>query len=281
MEAQSIHRGQVDWRAIRASAYSSAAGATTTSDTYPAISEALVALGTNHSFLRPPMEYLLAQLDLPPGVAEAMFSPLPSAPEGELIAGNVAYLRVPGFSGPDPDAFAVQLGAVVLELDGLDTCGWVVDLRGNGGGNMWPMLQGLTPLLGEGVPGYFRLPTGERTPWPDESGSSDTYRLRLDNPPVAVLHGGETASSGEAMVVAFRGRAGARSFGQPTAGLSTGNESITLSDGAVMVLTTSAFEDRTGVVHGGVIQPDEVVPLEGAVASAVEWLVGQRSCGVR
>ena len=33
--------------------------------------------------------------------------------------------------------------------------GWIVDLRGNGGGNMWPMLAGIGPILGEGIAGYF------------------------------------------------------------------------------------------------------------------------------
>jgi hypothetical protein len=30
-----------------------------------------------------------------------------------------------------------------------------VDLRGNGGGNMWPMLAGVGPVLGEGIVGWI------------------------------------------------------------------------------------------------------------------------------
>ena len=33
-------------------------------------------------------------------------------------------------------------------------------LRGNGGGNMWPMIAGVGPLLGEGPLGYFIGPIG-------------------------------------------------------------------------------------------------------------------------
>ena len=33
--------------------------------------------------------------------------------------------------------------------------GWIVDLRGNFGGNMWPMLLSVEPLIGNGTLGYF------------------------------------------------------------------------------------------------------------------------------
>src|SRR5206468_4322951 len=55
-----------------------------------------------------------------------------------------------------------------------------------------------------------------------------------------------TASSGEAITISFRGRPGARSFGAPTAGLSTGNEEYALPDGSMLFLTTSIEADRIG-----------------------------------
>ena len=33
--------------------------------------------------------------------------------------------------------------------------GWIVDLRTDGGGNMWPMMAGLGPILGEGIMGWI------------------------------------------------------------------------------------------------------------------------------
>jgi len=51
---------------------------------------------------------------------------------------------------------AVELlgdGHSCASADRDDLIGWIVDLRGNGGGNMWPMLAGVGPVLGEGVVG--------------------------------------------------------------------------------------------------------------------------------
>ena len=55
------------------------------------------------------------------------------------------------------------------------------------------------------------------------------YRLRRDRPRVAVLTDGGVASSGEATVIAFRGRPDSRSFGAPTCGVSTAIENYAMS----------------------------------------------------
>ncbi|WP_330270972.1 S41 family peptidase [Lentzea sp. NBC_00516] len=53
-------------------------------------------------------------------------------------------------------------------LRGLIACGptgWVVDLRGNRGGDKHPMLTVVAPLLGEGERGRFIGQDGEATGW--------------------------------------------------------------------------------------------------------------------
>lgn len=75
-------------------------------------------------------------------------------------------------------------------------------------------------------------------------GVPGAYRLRREQPRVAVLSDNRIGSSGEAALVAFRGRPGARSFGTPTCGLSTSNRGFVLSDGAVLNLTVSVMADR-------------------------------------
>jgi len=280
MESRSINRAIVDWEEIRADAYEAAAGAQTTWDTYGAVTQALVALGTNHSFLNPSPYFLADRLGVSVAdVSSAFESSTRSEPEGSVVGGAVGHLRIPGFSGSDPDRFATDILSLVRDMDAAGVCGWVVDLRGNGGGNMWPMMQGVMPILGDATAGYFRHPEGERVPWEVPALTGQPYDLRVVAPPVAVLYDGGTASSGEAVAVAFRGRPRTRSFGEPTAGLSTSNASIPLSDGAVMILTTSTFEDRTGVLYGGPIQPDQVVPAEAALEPALDWLRTSEGCG--
>lgn len=64
--------------------------------------------------------------------------------------------------------------------------------------------------------------------------------------PVAVLTDSQTASSGQAIVAAFKGRPHTCSFGPPTYGVPTANQEEQLSDGALMVLTLAVDADRTG-----------------------------------
>jgi C-terminal processing protease CtpA/Prc len=162
--------------------------------------------------------------------------------------------------------------------------GWIVDLRSNGGGNMWPMVAGLGPILGEGPLGYFIGPTGVETLWEYRNGASTSggfvvstvsppYVLRRQQPRVAVLSDVGIASSGEATLIAFRLRPNPRSFGQPTCGLSTANSTSTLSGGATFTITTSVMADRAKNRFGDSIAPDEVIsdPSQ-AIQRAIEWL---------
>ncbi|WP_137190366.1 S41 family peptidase [Stenotrophomonas rhizophila] len=189
---------------------------------------------------------------------------------------------------------AIALQARIQEQDDGNRCGWVVDLRGNTGGNMWPMLLGMGPLLGDAKGadpvGMFLL-ADKRQPWAYREGAvwldgkavvgsrNAQYTLRHPGAPVAVLFGPRTASSGEASVLAFRGRAASRSFGQPSAGYSTANTPQRLPDGSLLLLTGSVIADRNGVGDGNRLQPDVIV-AEGqdATTAAQAWLLAQPAC---
>jgi carboxyl-terminal processing protease len=276
MQAQALNRHNVDWAAVRATAYQQAAGAQHPRDTYRAIAVALAALEDGHSRFVPPIS------ELPPEFQMMAASRPRPEPEARQLDGRAAYVAVPGFSGPGADEFAERILDLVFEVDGPDVCGWIVDVRGNTGGNMWPMLQGLSPILGEGVTGYFVTPEDEWTAWEIDSDLAAGRKLARERVAVAVLHGGETVSSGEAVVVALRGRPETKSFGQSTGGLSTANRTITLSDGATLLLTVSRFADRHRNVYGEAIEPDEFVhadtPEEQLLEAARAWLLRQAAC---
>src|SRR5690606_7638415 len=95
-------------------------------------------------------------------------------------------------------------------------CGWIIDLRRNSGGNLWPMLLGVGPLVGDGDAGAAVYPDGRRVPFWYRDGRvglgdyvqlrvTRPYRLRRRDPYLAVLLGERTASSGEILAGAFRG----------------------------------------------------------------------------
>jgi C-terminal processing protease CtpA/Prc len=66
---------------------------------------------------------------------------------------------------------------------------------------------------------------------------------------VAVLIDRRTASSGEAMAIAFRGHANTRSFGERSYGASTSTRGVLLADDANIVLAVSVFADRNGTMY--------------------------------
>jgi len=209
---------------------------------------------------------------------------------------GVGYIGVPAYRGSDPDAgraYARRAHEAIAGVAKSAACGWVVDLRKNGGGNMWPMLSGLRPLVGDGLLGSFDRRNGESTKWTAADPRYDvapTAALRgLESAWVAVLTGPRTASSGEFVTIAFRGRPRTRSFGLPTAGLSTSNGTFPLPDGSMIVLTTAVGADRTGRRFGTEIEPDEVIDgVEPAwpgddptLSAAVRWLKQSSGCGTR
>lgn len=176
-------------------------------------------------------------------------------------------------------------------------CGWIVDLRDNQGGNMWPMLLGAGPLLqvgdgdDTGTVGYF-WDGAEPQPWRYYNGSlwiGDAERLSagaaaytLDRPTAAVLVSERTASSGEAIVLAFRGQPNSRSFGRATAGYSTGNTPVTLVDGSTLLLTGVVMQDRHRAGDGRRIIPDvTATDANDALRLAQQWLLQQPACVVR
>src|SRR4029079_934252 len=119
----------------------------------------------------------------------------------------------------------------------------IVDLQTNTGGNMWPMLAGLGPILGEGALGGFLDVENVEVPWSYQNGvvmegthprartTGPAYRSTPESSPIAVLISRATASSGEAVAVAFQGRPQTRFFGGHTRGATTSNDQFPLRDG--------------------------------------------------
>lgn len=277
----SINRLTIDWNAYRSSVMSAAGSAQTIPAAMPAIRVAIEQLRDGHSSYRS-------------ASGTTIFVPLRSCTAPPLVAptlpANIGYVQVGAFSGtaPEANAYAQRIQNAIEAADRDELIGWMVDLRNNGGGNMWPMIAGLGPILGEGSLGYFIGPTGGETQWAYRNGSSTSggtsvstvnspYTLKRPNPRVAVLSDNRIASSGEATLIAFRQRPNTRSFGQPTCGLSTANSTFPLSDGGMFTITTSVMADRLMNRYGDSIPPDEVIADQTqAVQRAVEWLLTGR-----
>jgi hypothetical protein len=295
MQGTSINRHKVAWSTVRTEVAAKAANAKVPADTYDAIRHALTLIqDARGAFYGPSVAV---------GGGTNSSDP-PTMPVGNAI-GPTAYLRVPSFTGNSTAArrYADSLQLIIHALDDGAPCGWIVDVRSNEGSNMYPMIAGIGSLTGEAVLGLFVDPDSAKLGWFYSGGTSGVvdargavtvvhrlsntgYTLRSPASPIAVLAGPGTASSGEAVLISFRGRANTRSFGERTGGVSTATVQYSLSDGATLLLTTSTMADRQGHVYGGSLDVDEPVAGASRVASsddpaavrAVAWLRSQSSC---
>ena len=321
MRQHALHGQSVDWTAVRTEAFKRAGGAFNPIDTYPAIYWALVQLGDPGAHLRlPPGLYpdqiaLLQQAEreavnsAPAASREQTSIPTPFTsrrlPEGHIVTvqgRNFGYVVLPRCSAKDNDGlllYAADVRRILTDLSAQSPKGWIVDLRGNTGGNMWPMLAGVGPILGDGSVGSFVANDGNVS-WFYQDGKTgtrnpaglETVSLTLQEEPVlqtpsvapvAVLVDSSTASSAEAITIAFHGRPASRSFGSRTAGKSTAVQPFKLDDGAELYLTTAIDADRSGKAYPDGFTPDQVISFNGGsmplenndqvLMAAQTWLV--------
>jgi hypothetical protein len=321
MRQHALHGQSVDWTAVRTEAFKRAGGAFNPIDTYPAIYWALVQLGDPGAHLRlPPGLYpdqiaLLQQAErdavnnAPAAAREQTSIPTPFTsrrlPEGHIVTvqgRNFGFVVLPRCSAKDNDGlllYAADVRRILTDLSAQSPKGWIVDLRGNTGGNMWPMLAGIGPILGDGSVGSFVANDGNVS-WFYQDGKTgtrnpaglETVSLTLQEEPVlqtpsvapvAVLVDSSTASSAEAITIAFHGRPASRSFGSRTAGKSTAVQPFKLDDGAELYVTTAIDADRSGKAYPDGFTPDQVVSFNGgsmpqesndqALLAAQTWLV--------
>ncbi|GAA3923153.1 S41 family peptidase [Hymenobacter algoricola] len=281
LRENAVGRRQVDWPKLEQQLRARAFQVATIPETYPLLRLAVQALNDHHSTFVPPAALTTAQLPLTAPTRRA-------APDTVAGPADVGYLRVPPFKGTDAQArqYVARLRDQLQRQDQPGLRGWVVDLRGNPGGNLWVMLAALGPVVGEGVLGYFAPGKGRFEAWGYRQGRAFTgrtpypllaepYQLRQPARAVAVLTDGRTASSAEALAVALRGRPGTRSFGQPTFGIPSATTTYPLSDGALLNLTTAYFADRTRRVYDAPLVPDEALAPGQTLSRAVEWVRAQ------
>lgn len=263
IRANALNANNVSWSAEEAARLTPELKDLPAQEAYGRIREVLDALADHHSFLQAPKVALAYRQG---AVAS---QPIEARPMQDI-----GYVLVPGLRGTNARAgaaFTAELCERVAALAPTSTKGWILDLRQDTGGNMWPMLNGLHSLLGANDAGAFRDRDGATTRW--RSRASPACGLDLSDSPVAVLVGRKTASSGEAVAVAFRARPATRFFGQTTAGRATSNRPFSLPDGGVLRLTTGAMLDRVGEAYPGGITPDTLVPSDqDAIATAAVWL---------
>lgn len=280
IKTHSIFTDQVDWPIVENNLTKISKGMQTIDDTTPALTYLLQQIktaGDNHSFIESKDRSEKRKVSNPKGLE----------PEYKLIDQTIGYISVPGFSSSNKELgneFAQKIHDMIKKMDSEnDIKGWIVDVRNNTGGTMYPMILGLGNLTGEGNLGYFAENNNKKTPWIYQKGKivyyevKDLYSLKKANQKVAVLIGPKTASAGEITAIAFIGKDNTKLFGRSTRGLTTGNKVFPLSDGRNLVLSSSYDADRNGKAYQGKILPDvtvkETPDKDADIEAAKTWIM--------
>lgn len=197
-----------------------------------------------------------------------------------LIGRSAGYLEIPSLfldpGKPNPlkdleaSAYVKRIHNEIKRQDQQDPMGWIIDLRFNNGGNMWPMLMALAPFFEDSTLGYF-VSVHEEISWNIDGGRvySDgndfndlfqiepiNYQLKSKDEPVIVLISNQTSSAGEAIAIAFKSHPNACFLGDDTSGYATGNKVIPIASQEFLVITNSVMADHSHMQYWDGVKAD-------------------------
>lgn len=200
-------------------------------------------------------------------------SPRPQAVQSEIATvlpsiDQIPALQINRWAGKDQVGATNTVRSALSQIMKHQPCGLILDFSENSGGNMWPMLVGLSPLLSEGQLGIFRSAEGTISKIEKTNGlvtlggkphflnypQSATFQDAA--PFIAIVIGKKSVSSGEITPLMFYGQKNVKFFGHKSSGFTSANQVFPLPNGGTLVLTTSMTEDRNGRSHPDGIEPD-------------------------
>jgi len=281
LKARHINSSRMDWPVVEAKAWDMLGNATRPEEAYPAIRYVIAQLGERHTSLMTASAFKALMTGAPVGnIRPPDWQP----PEGHLLEGGVGLVELKDYLelGTSDFAYANASRNALRTFADSDVCRYIVDLRSDSGGNMYPMINGVEALLGKPPYGFWRdaHDTQDR-PWMLKTGAfehepeaaNDTVQSRAA---VAVLIGRRTGSSGEVTAIAFEGRPNTRFFGENSAGLVTFNVPAALPDGARIMISSGWGTDRLHRSYRDAIMPDEATPRgQATLDAAIAWLKRQ------
>lgn len=214
----------------------------------------------------------------------------------EKIGRGIGYILIPGnndFRGQHMDSISRDIKNAISKINDKHIKGWIIDLRVNTGGNMYPMIAGLSEFIGEGRVGGFITPTNQPDgDWIIKDGTFYVDSVKVSpvkykgypikkNVPLAILIGSNTASSGEMTAITTIGRDKSILIGEPSSGYTTSNLGFKLNEYSGLNLAVDYASDRNGKVYPKNISPGILV-LNGdnfdalnkdlKVEEAISWL---------
>jgi C-terminal processing protease CtpA/Prc len=289
---------------IRDSAHKMSAKATNYAEATPAIQFAFNLLQDKHGWLDlNGVQYFNPFVKRDESrINEQTLKAIVRAPiKSAVLEKGYAYLAIPFTNGQTKDKmnrFAQQVQDSLCKVVTSTTKGLVIDLRLNGGGNVFPMIIGIINVLGDGNYTESVNSLGEKEGELVIKGQQitllDTIVVKLQKScgdltrlPVVVLTGPATGSSGEQLAIILSMRKNTILIGENTAGYTTGNNGFLLpgTDNGI-VIGESYTRDKAGKIYLGEVSPSIYViggdnfidfTKDIKIQSALKWLKQQAS----
>lgn len=273
MEQNSMYKNEVNWEDFKKMAYRKTHGISDLDAlllTYP---DFFKALNDFHGGIQYKSQFITWHAGKPVATPNpAIDSALQSEPK--IMArrwGDIVYYRVLGATTKNLPYVTQMLSDTLCTVEPATAKGWILDLRLNTGGNVWFNLASLAGLIGNGNIGGFvtsdaTINTTHEIRNGKAYGNGQYYEVpspRCATPgssvPVVLLTGPHTASSAEALLLAFKGRDNTLVIGEATAGFVTSNNTYPLGEDLTLVLATGFMKDKFNHVYRGPIEPDVII----------------------
>ncbi len=213
------------------------------------------------------------------------------------LEGKYAYIRIPGMQVYDKveiNKLAQSLSDSIAKYASRKIKGFLIDLRLNGGGNLYPMLSGLNLLLGDNLLGYETdIYDSVTRKWEMKNGNfvisnfqtteiNTKPNKRLQKIQVVILLSAVTRSSGSMTGIAFKGRPNTYFIGEPTAkGYTTSNGYFQFAPNLTVNFATNFVADRNKVIYKECLKPDleiyygdnfDNLEKDKKIIEALKWL---------
>lgn len=271
----SLNSKTLNWAFVKQEAYKKAAMAKTWNELAPAVDYLFKSVKDHHGWLSVGDTDLRWNTNTTLKFSEAVKTEISKGNKivKRILPGNVGYLRVPGMMLDTSmyNNMAQRLADSLYALEQQGAKQIIIDLRLNAGGTIFPMIAGVSALLGNGEFMGGKEYNGTIKMNPLENGKFDSDEggvaaainhcsVLNSSTKVAVLTSNLTGSAGECTAVTFIGRSNTRFIGEPTAGYTTGNNGHWIIEGkAGIVIAESLLVDRNRKVYADDIQPDELI----------------------
>lgn len=262
MDVNGIYASGDEWKSSKDGFYQEVENVQSREDLIEILERAIKVAGGKHSFIMDEQTKENLEKDY-------------QRPEVKL-EDNILYIELPAHMGTLEmiNDYANTIGNS-FKKEGIQ--GVIIDLRNNTGGNMYPMILGISPLLPDGQVLSFIYANKVENPISIEDGKFPILKgLEIDNKekydlPVAVLIGENTASSGEMTLMATAGIDRIKSFGKKTAGYNSANSGFHIDQGLDMYLTIGFTKDRAGKLYKeDPIDPD--IETDKPLEDGKQWL---------